>query len=149
MTIANIKPVITSAICGKRAFFTIDLQLRDNIVAITGDSAVGKSFLIDMLRGFSTDSLHLLVYDYTILHNLDVLKNTILTFKNIVFILDNADVLLTADIVDAIYAAGNVNQFILFGRSFRTILLSNYSYSELVVSEDKHTFSLRYPLVDN
>ena len=141
------KPVVTDCINRQWGEYTIDLHFIDNFTVIAGDSATGKTFLAAIILGDIAYSSKILRFNYSIMGSLDTLVNTINTTRGAIFVLDNADLLLTEEVSEAILAHRHDNQYIFIGRRLNGFLVGLQSYSELVFDANTKTFSLVYPFM--
>lgn len=124
----------------------INLELRDSITVICGDSATGKTYLYETLRDAeNTENMYFLNYNSiktyeNYLSAIDFLRNK----RNKLIILDQADDvqnLYNGEIMEEININTNNHYFIIIGRQPNL----SYFYSDIatVVIKD-NTISLEY-----
>lgn len=106
-----------------------NLNFRDRLTVIMGDSATGKTLLYLKLASESAFRDDIVCFNFTakvdILHEVKKRKNTL-------FVFDNADIILTPEIKRYIQDDES-NQYILFGRDTDDLRLAAINIAELVV----------------
>ena len=106
-----------------------NLNFRDRLTVIMGDSATGKTLLYLKLASESAFRDDIVCFNFTakvdILHEVKKRKNTL-------FVFDNADIILTPEIKRYIQDDES-NQYILFGRDTDDLRLAAVNIAELVV----------------
>ena len=124
----KIKPIILSDIKTKHTNYVIDLKLESNVTFITGDSGVGKSALYSFLEEYSSEDNRFRCINY-IDHNKGY-KTAIKNSKGKLFVIDNADLLLTDNLRQ--YIVTDIeNQYIIIGRNPSGLFLSQDDINEL------------------
>lgn len=110
-----------------------NLNFRDRLTVIMGDSATGKTLLWMKLASESAFRDDIVCFNYTakvdILHEIKKRSNTL-------FVFDNADIILTPEIKRYIQDDES-NQYILFGRDTDDLRLAAINIAELVVIGDE------------
>lgn len=110
-----------------------NLNFRDRLTVIMGDSATGKTLLYLKLASESAFRDDIVCFNFTakvdILHEVKKRKNTL-------FVFDNADIILTPEIKRYIQDDES-NQYILFGRDTDDLRLAAINIAELVVIENE------------
>lgn len=128
----KMKPVITDKYQSKYLNMSLDLELDANLILISGDSGIGKSFvwqIFDNDRALD-DRLETLNYK-----DLKDAKQKIQAYKGKLIIIDNADILLDDEIRKHI-AFDTDNQYIIFGRNPEYLYVTKANCKELVVEKD-------------
>lgn len=128
----KIKPVITNKYQSKYLNITLDFDLNTNLILISGDSGIGKSFvwqIFDNDRDLD-DNLETLNYK-----DIKDVNAKIKGYTNKLVIIDNADILLDNEIRKYI-AFDTTNQYIIFGRNPEYLYLTKENCKELVIKDD-------------
>lgn len=128
----KMKPVITDKYQSKYLNMDLDLDLDANLILISGDSGIGKSFvwqIFDNDRALD-DSLETLNYK-----DVKDANQKIKGYKNKLVVIDNADILLDDEIRKYIAFDTN-NQYIIFGRNPEYLYLTKANCKELVIQDD-------------
>lgn len=128
----KIKPVITNKYQSKYLNITLDFDLNTNLILISGDSGIGKSFvwqIFDNDRDLD-DNLETLNYK-----DIKDVNAKIKGYTNKLVIIDNADILLDNEIRKYI-AFDTTNQYIIFGRNPEYLYLTKANCKELVIKDD-------------
>lgn len=138
----KIKPIILDRIYTKHTNYIIDLQMDSNVTFVSGDSGTGKSAVYSFLFEYSSEDSRIRCLNY-IDHNKDY-KETIRNAKGILFVIDNADLLLNDEMRKYIALDTN-NQYIIIGRNPTSLMLSQDEILELdsVKNDDRTVFSLK------
>ena len=138
----KIKPIILDRIYTKHTNYIIDLQMDSNVTFVSGDSGTGKSAVYSFLLEYSSEDSRIRCLNY-IDHNKDY-KETIRNAKGLLFVIDNADLLLNDEMRQYIALDTN-NQYIIIGRNPTALLLSQDEILELdsVNNDDRTVFSLK------
>ena len=138
----KIKPIILDRIYTKHTNYIIDLQMDSNVTFVSGDSGTGKSAVYSFLFEYSSEDSRIRCLNY-IDHNKDY-KETIRNAKGILFVIDNADLLLNDEMRQYIALDTN-NQYIIIGRNPTSLMLSQDEILELdsVKNDDRTVFSLK------
>lgn len=138
-------PVVMNSLVENWADIHVDLQFRQNMTVIAGDSGSGKTFLCRRILHdlkFKYPCIHL--FDYSDIPNAAAVANSISSTSGGLFVIDNADILITPEIAQAIYKTYTVNQFIVLGRLPANLCITADIYTELLYDNKTRTFSLRY-----
>lgn len=125
-----------------------DLELKDRVVLVDGLSGVGKTMLYNaIMQDAKIYTKPIICLDKNILI-LPTLSHAILeTFQNSrnkLFVIDNADLLLTPELQEFISLDSN-NQYIIFSHASKGYNLHNKSFSELKIQNGKG--NLIYPFI--
>ncbi len=138
----KIKPIILDRIYTKHTNYIIDLQMDSNVTFVSGDSGTGKSAVYSFLLEYSSEDSRIRCLNY-IDHNKDY-KETIRNAKGILFVIDNADLLLNDEMRQYIALDTN-NQYIIIGRNPTSLMLSQDEILGLdsVKNDDRTVFSLK------
>lgn len=113
-----------------------------NVTFVSGDSGTGKSAVYSFLFEYSSEDSRIRCLNY-IDHNKDY-KETIRNAKGILFVIDNADLLLNDEMRKYIALDTN-DQYIIIGRNPTSLMLSQDEILELdsVKNDDRTVFSLK------
>lgn len=123
-----------------------ELVFKENIVAVGDSSAVGKSFMCHIINVLQNGIKYKEIFKDVILINWESSKSfrgALLYEHNKMFIVDNADLVITAEIGDLIDNNKNGHQFLVFGRALSEICLTLGGIAELKLVDNK--FKLEYP----
>ena len=128
----KMKPVITDKYQSKYLNMGLDLDLDANLILISGDSGVGKSFVWQIFENDKAFDDRVETINYK--DQKDV-SQKIKALKNKLIIIDNADVLLDDELRKHI-AFDADNQYIIFGRDPEYLYVTKANCKELVVEKD-------------
>ena len=114
--------------------FTYDLQFRDRVTLVGGDSGTGKTIIYNMLEDLRlTEEYNAIrLFNYKTVDLLENLKRC----RNNFIVIDNADILITDEIRRFINFEFS-NQYMLFLRNCDGLNLSDNSFTELHVKGNK------------
>ena len=121
----------------------IDVELRDSITIIGGDSSTGKSYLKTTAeRHYNSQGIRKVeVFDSTRPLDIKILRS----LKGRLIFIDNADILLDGKTdVQQHINKDTENRYVLFMRSENGIDASINEYAELKISENKITLDYPY-----
>lgn len=128
-----------------RDIVSFDLEIRKPITQIYGNSATGKTLLVNYVKNEKRNNK----YNESIedLSNIFVFDDTfsiedISKISNSLIIIDRCDLILSSDIVNFI-VADRSNHYLLFSRTALPLGISPNYYGELVCS-DTNTISISY-----
>ncbi len=128
----KIKPVITNKYQSKYLNITLDFDLNTNLILISGDSGIGKSFVWQIFDNDRDLDDNLETLNYKDIKDVNV---KIKGYTNKLVIIDNADILLDDEIRKYI-AFDTTNQYIIFGRNPEYLYLTKANCKELVIKDD-------------
>ena len=114
-----------------------NLIFNSDIILLRGDSGTGKSYMKERLKSLSSDKL--IVYDYIYLNRQDDMFKEIKSKSGVLFVIDDADILLTDEMRKHIAADKN-NQYLIIGRDSRLLCLSPIFFKELVFNDNVFSF---------
>lgn len=114
--------------------FTYDLQFRDRVTLVGGDSGTGKTIIYNMLEDLRlTEEYNAIrLFNYKTVDLLENLKRC----RNNFIVIDNADILITDEIRRFINFEFS-NQYMLFLRNCDGLNLSDDSFTGLYVKGNK------------
>lgn len=121
---------------------TIELELRDQIVLIEGDSGTGKTLIFKVFKDQSILDNNIVCINKALLR--DTKKNFITLVSKLrgkIILVDNADIILTSEARKHIMF-DEYNQYVILGRNSDGLPVSNLSFTELVDTGTK--IYLRY-----
>lgn len=124
----KINPLLFDNIQTVHTSFSVDFKLDNNITFIKGDSGVGKSAVFTFIKELAAEQKKIRCFNY-----LDIQTNYKTAIKNSkgkLFVIDNADLLLNDKMREYIAHDSN-NQYIIFGRNPKGLLLSYDEIYEL------------------
>lgn len=127
--------------------YTIDLNLRNAVTVIDGDSGAGRTLIGKLLAQHQSNILY---YDYSSVNNLKQVmdtKKSNFSFRDMIVILDNFECLSgeIPQLIEAINFDTNKNTFIIYNRKTSIPLDVNmHSVGKLVFDRDASTFSIQY-----
>ena len=124
----EISPLIVKRIYTKHTSFVIDIQLKNNITFIGGESGTGRSLLYSIIEELAAEDKTIKCFNY--LDYKKSYKSSIKRSKGKLFVIDNADILLD-DSIRSYIALDNNNQYIIIGRNPTGLLLSMDEIYEL------------------
>lgn len=124
------------------------LELRGDKNIVKGCSGSGKSFLVDRLSKLKKNTLGISEYDVSNIvvlsvDNIDKLKD----YKNVLIIIDNAEVLLTGEDIDIINNDIN-NRYLVFTRVPLGIGVSPNHHADLVTENGVTKMSCRFNITE-
>lgn len=124
-----------------------NLVFHTRITLIQGDSGTGKTYLYTNIfqKALMENSSNIVFINYETYLN-GMIKTTLNTLKNKLIIIDNADSILDESDKWQITCDFN-NQYILFMKKFGCLKLSAYSYTKLVIDNNKRYLS--YYVIEN
>jgi hypothetical protein len=128
--------------------YEIELNLRDRITVISGDSATGKTFMYDLIQDAdNTDDIVTLNYNSVKTKaNYEIAVDSIKNSRNKIFIIDQADDIQREndEIMYAINTEAADNTFIIMGRKPK--LVYNVSdIAEVNIQNNKVTLNYLFP----
>lgn len=130
----------------KYANLEIDLEFKSELTIICGDSAVGRTFIYNLLSEEpSKDKIIFINY----LTPSDILEYIVLSgkIKNRLIVIDNADILLSEERVVNGIRNDNSNQYIVMMRKYDSLTKSQKNIARLIKRENK--LMLYYTLLEN
>lgn len=130
----------------KYANLEIDLEFKSELTIICGDSAVGRTFIYNLLSEEpSKDKIIFINY----LTPSDILEYIVLSgkIKNRLIVIDNADILLSEERVVNDIRNDNSNQYIVMMRKYDSLTKSQKNIARLIKRENK--LMLYYTLLEN
>lgn len=128
----KIKPVITDKYQSKYLNVDLDLDLDTNLILISGDSGIGKSFVWQIFDNDKGLDINLETFNYKDIYDINYkIKNC----RNKLIVIDNADILLDEEIRKYIAFDTN-NQYIIFGRNPEYLYLTKRNCKELIVNNN-------------
>lgn len=113
------KPVVMDELRAKHTTFLVDLHFTNNITLLMGDSGRGKTLIFGILQELSATDRRLVCLNY--IDNGDRVKNEIINASGKLFVIDNADAILTDELRKKI-ALDRENQYLIIGRNPRNLL---------------------------
>lgn len=128
--------VIYKSIVFKADPFLYDLTFEDRITLVGGDSGTGKTVLYGMLEDlrFTDEYKMLKLFNY----KSDNLLEAIKMCRNNFIVIDNADILIDDEIRRFINFEFS-NQYMLFSRNCDGLNVSDKSFKELIVDNNRVT----------
>lgn len=124
-----------------------DIIFKNRLVFIDGDSGVGKTFLFRALIKYATFYKAPIEFiNYYIVHgDVNRVKQHIDQYKNKLFIIDNADILLDDELRVKI-ALDSKNQYLIFGRDVRLLgmTIKNLAALKIVNNVGKLVYEYNY-----
>ena len=140
----NIKPLKKNHISFRYVQCCFDLELKSNLTFISSKSATGKTFLFHALEAWSLS--HPEENILCLCHNdrikMDI-SEKIKTCRNMMIVIDNADIILTDEIRK--YIALDIrNQYVIIGRIVEGLLLTGKNRCGLEYDRKKSRFYLEY-----
>ena len=124
---------------------SFDIELKSRLTLIDGESGSGKSFLyklmLDKARAEMDSQFIFLNYMVT---DKKYIKSEILTQKDRVFVIDDADTILDSELRSLI-SVDTSNQYIIFTHSIDGYTLGKKNIAELKIKNNKGI--LEYPLL--
>lgn len=130
----NSKPIVTEKLHAVHTSYIVDLSLSNNITMIMGDSGTGKSVVFSILREAAAVDDRIVAVSYI---DKDV-KNQIESQSGKIIVVDNADVLLTDELRKYI-AFDSKNQYIIFGRNPKNLMITADNLYELSIDSNGET----------
>lgn len=130
----------------KYANLEIDLEFKSELTIICGDSAVGRTFIYNLLSEEpSKDKIIFINY----LTPSDILEYIVLSgkIKNRLIVIDNADILLSEERVVNGIRNDNSNQYIVMMRKYDSLAKSQKNIARLIRRENR--LVLYYTLLEN
>ena len=122
-----------------------ELKLRSRLTLIYGDSGAGKSFLYKlMLDKARAEMDSRFIFFNHMVPDKKFIKTEILTQKDKVFVIDDADVILDNELRSLI-SVNTSNQYIIFTHSIDGYTLGKKNIAELKIKNNKGI--LEYPLL--
>ena len=139
----KIKPVVLDRIQTTHTSYDVDFAIEGNITFIAGESGTGKSAVFSFLQELAAEDSRIRCLNY-----LDHEKNyqsTIKRSKGKLFIIDNADLLLSDELRWYI-ATDAKNQYIIIGRNPTGLMLDRDEIMELDIHSEKERtkFTLKH-----
>lgn len=128
----NSKPVVTESLRAVHTSFKVDFKISNNITLILGDSGVGRSVVFSILKETSVTDSRIIPISY-LDQNKDI-EGQIISQSSKLIIVDNADVLLTDNLRKHI-SFDSKNQYIIFGRNPKNLLITRDNMFELQVDK--------------
>ena len=146
----NISPAVTNKLEFNYLEYTIDLELNYNLTFISDVSGTGKTYLYEIINKQRTckslKDLIIKCYNYCdkeLVEKEKKLTNDINGSTDTLFIIDNADILLSDD--DRIHIAFDTkNQYILIGRKVEGLMLCDYNCASVVIDNKAKRITLEY-----
>jgi len=107
---------------------------------IYGDSGNGKTFLCEILRGF-TDVYHIRVFDYrdSPKESMTEMKEFIKNVTGCLVVIDNADLLLLDKELRHLICVCDKNQYLVIGREPEGLHLRSHNFKDLKFEDNKFT----------
>lgn len=130
----------------KYANLEIDLEFKSELTIICGDSAVGRTFIYNLLSEEpSKDKIIFINY----LTPSDILEYIVLSgkIKNRLIVIDNVDILLSEERVVNGIRNDNSNQYIVMMRKYDSLAKSQKNIARLIRRENR--LVLYYTLLEN
>lgn len=130
----------------KYANLEIELEFKYELTIICGDSAVGRTFIYNLLSEEpSKDKIIFINY----LTPSDILEYIVLSgkIKNRLIVIDNADILLSEERVVNGIRNDNSNQYIVMMRKYDSLAKSQKNIARLIRRENR--LVLYYTLLEN
>ncbi len=96
-----------------------DIELKNDLVLVEGDSGTGKTLLFKALvqyTGVYGSPLVFLNYERTF-SDIDKIRDTLIKSRNKLIVIDNADIILDLEMRGRIALDRNGNQYLIFGRN--------------------------------
>lgn len=146
----NIAPAVTNKLKFNYLGYTIDLDLNYNLTFINDKSGTGKTYLYELIHKQRTcenlKDLRIKCYNYSdkeLVKKEKKLTNDINESTNTLFVIDNADILLSDD--DRIHIAFDTkNQYILIGRKVEGLILCDYNCASAKIDNKAKSITLEY-----
>lgn len=131
-----------------RDIVRFDLEIRKPITQVYGESATGKTLLVNFVKNEKKNDKFNVSCEENIVSNIAVFDETfckkdISSITNSLIIIDRCDLILTDDIVDFI-ATDTRNHYLLFSRTGLPLEISPNYYGEFVWDKRSNTISIYY-----
>lgn len=131
-----------------RDIICFDLEIRKPITQVYGDSATGKTLLVNFIKNEKKNVRFNMSGDEDTVSNIVVFddmfcKNDIAQITKSLIVIDRCDLILTEDIVDFIVGDRN-NHYLLFSRTGLPLGISPNYYGEFAWDSDSNTISIFY-----
>ena len=125
-------------------------EIKGKIVVIGGDSGTGKTLFFNAVienGGVDNPDSPTVALSRESLMDAEILKLIVEKNEDKIFVIDNAEYLLTRESIDIINNDIN-NRYIIIGRgvNIRGLRTSFLSYAEIYLDKEENTFKLNYPL---
>ena len=121
---------------------SFSFMLNSRIVVIRGESGSGRTFLFNTWKAYAVSRRNnILFFNYTTAQDL---YNVLQSKRDCLFVIDNADILLT-DELRAYIAQDLTNQFVIIGRCVDGLGVGRSGLAEVHIDVDKRKGTLVYP----
>jgi len=117
----------------KRVTTEFNLKLYNRVTMIAGDSATGKTVLYKTFQDYSALNPIYKCFNY---QNQEILEYQITMCRGNIIVIDNADIILSILQRSKISLDYN-NQYIIFGRNGAGLHITEKSYAELKIENNK------------